>query len=34
VVGEGSEFWFTLPITALPDAPLTLAAATEGSMMR
>jgi two-component system sensor histidine kinase KdpD len=34
VVGEGSTFWFTLPITMLPNAPLTLSAATEGSVVR
>jgi two-component system sensor histidine kinase KdpD len=34
VEGEGSTFWFTLPITTLPDAPLTLSAAREGSVVR
>ncbi len=33
-VGEGSVFTFTLPLTALPDAPLTLSAAAGGGVAR
>ena len=34
IVGEGSTFTFTLPITVMPDPPLTLSAAVEERIAR